>query len=245
MSRLVYGLHPVQELLHSRPQQIQLLWLLEPRGSRRHSLAEFKRQVKERGIEVRHATREQLDAFCDTASHQGVVAVVGEFDYCALEDLVESTHPSPLLVAADGITDPQNLGAMIRSSVVLGATGMVVPKDRSSAITPTVVRVSSGATEHLRCAMVINLARALRQLKQAGLWVTGAVERGGLAPSQLALTEPTVLVLGNEQRGIRPNVLKACDQLVTIPTTGPIGALNVAAATSVLLYEAARQRANR
>jgi 23S rRNA (guanosine2251-2'-O)-methyltransferase len=130
----------------------------------------------------------------------------------------------------------------MRSALVLGASGLLLPKDRSASVTPTVVRVSAGASEHLPCARVTNLARALAQANAAGLWVVGAVERGGVAPERADLRGPTAVVLGSEQRGIRPLVRRGCDIIVTIPSRSRIASLNVAAAAAAILYEAWRQR---
>jgi 23S rRNA (guanosine2251-2'-O)-methyltransferase len=236
--RLVYGVHPVEEVLRRRAGEVKSLLLARRGGSPLAALAAA------RGIPVQAAGSAELDELCGSNSHQGVAAVVGEYVYAELEDLLAPAAEAapPLLLVLDSITDAGNLGAIIRSALVLGATGVVLPKDRAAPITPAVVRVSAGATEHLPCARVTNLARALEQMKRAGLWVTGAVERGGQLPWHADLRGPVALVLGSEQRGIRPLVRRGCDLLVTIPSRSPMTALNVAAATTALLYEAARQR---
>ncbi len=236
MSRLVYGAHPVEETLRRRRGEVQGL-LVSRRGELPPALAE----AQARGVPVQRASDEELERLCGSASHQGLAAIVGDFPYLELEDLLD--RPPALLVVLDSITDPQNLGAIIRSAAFLGATGLVLPKDRAAPITPVVVRVSAGASEHLRCARVTNLARALEQLKGAGIWVVGAVERGGVAPERVDLAGPVALVLGNEQKGIRPLVLRGCDIVCTIPAPrSSVGSLNVAAAATALLHEAARQR---
>lgn len=254
MSRLVFGVHPVRELLRKEPRAVQTLWIAE--GSSRPGGPSASGPGRARGalgrvlgdpslpeleIEPLSASHEQLSALCGDVNHQGIVAVVGDFSYVALEDLVEGLA-DPLILAVDGVTDPQNLGAMIRSAVVLGATGAILTVDRCAAITPAVVRVSSGASEHLPCAQVTNLVRALDSLKKRGVWVMGTVESGGIAPAEADLRGPVVLVMGSEQRGMRRLVGEACDVLLTIPTPGPIAALNVASATTAVFYEACRQR---
>ena len=233
----------VRELLRSGSAQIQALWVASDRGQGRGDLVALLREAKSGGLQVATTSKEEMDVLARGGSHQGVLAVVGDYPYRDLEDLLDPPGPALLLVA-DGVTDPQNLGSMVRSAHILGATGLVLPKDRSAAINAAAVRVSSGATEHLDCARVTNLSRALKQIRAAGLWIAGAVESGGMAPSEVDLTQPTAIVLGNEQRGIRPLVLKQCDLRLTIGTQGRFAALNVAAATAVLMYEAARQRAN-
>jgi len=243
MSRLVYGVRPVGELLRRRAGEVQSLWLAAERSAAGEALQALRGVAEARGVPLQVVPREQLDTLCAGESHQGVAAIVGDYVYLELEQLVPAEAArAPLLVAVDGVTDPQNLGAMFRAAAVLGATGMVLTKDRCAGVTPLVVRVSSGATEHLPCARVTNLTRALEQLKEHGVWVAGTVERGGQVPAEVDLAGPLALVLGSEQRGLRPGVAKACDFLLTIPTPGPMAALNVASATAVLVYEAARQR---
>jgi 23S rRNA (guanosine2251-2'-O)-methyltransferase len=292
--RIVYGVHPVDEVLRRRPDVVQALLV-----SRHQRVDHLVAAAEQRHVAVQISSPEDLDALSGGRPHQGVVAVVGEYPYVDLEDLlarralpadtaeyakssksvhvpisenrphgsedvlppelareskdvkmvIRATPPpapdlaaAPLLVVLDSVTDPQNLGAIMRSALVLGATGVVLPKDRAAPVTPTVVRVSAGASEHLRCARVTNLARALEQMKAAGVWTIGAVERGGVLPEQADLAAPVAIVLGNEQKGIRPLVRRGCDVLLTIPSRGQIASLNVAAAATALLYEAARQR---
>ena len=238
MSRLIYGVHPVEEALRRRREEVQGLLV-----ARRGALPPVIAEAQARGVPVQHLSDQELEALCGAASHQGLAAIVGDYPYLELEDLLEARDPPPLIVVLDSITDPQNLGAIIRSAAFLGATGIVLPKDRAAPITPAVVRVSAGASEHALCARVTNLARALEQLKSAGIWVVGAVEKGGVAPEQIDLAGPAALVLGNEQKGIRPLVLRGCDIVTTIPAPrSSVGSLNVAAAATALLHEAARQR---
>ncbi len=232
---IVYGFHPVEELINRRWRQVKGLLV-----TRKQRSAQLVKQALSRRIPVQDSSPRELDALCDGASHQGIVAIVGEFEYVAIEDLIEAPG-TPLLLVLDSVQDPQNLGAIFRSALVLGATGVVIPQNRAASVTPTVVRVSAGATEHLPCARVTNIARCLTQLKEAGVWVVGTVESGGQHPSDLPLDEPAAVVLGNEQKGIRPLVLKQCDALATIPGAG-IASLNVGAAAVAFCYEAARQR---
>lgn len=240
MSRLIYGVRPVQEALGRGA--VRSLWALERRQRAADPVSAITAAARAGGVRVEVSSDEQLDQLARGASHQGVVALVGEFAYCDIEDLLDPELGPPLLLVVDGVTDPQNLGAMIRAALVLGGTGVVLTKDRCAQITDTVVRVSSGATEHLRCARVTNLARALRWLTSQGVWTYATVEQGGMPPSSAALGEPCALVLGSEQKGVRPLVLKSCDQSLTIPAPGPFAALNAAAATAVVFYEATRQR---
>lgn len=239
-NRIVFGLHPVRELLKRNASQLQALWLEGQRAERDEALREL-RTILPPKIGVQLASREQLDALCGVHSHQGVVAVCGELRYADLHELYDGVS-KPLILAVDGVTDPQNLGAMLRSVLVLGGTGVVLTKDRCCAVTPTVVRISSGASEHLPIARVTNLARAIDELKQAGVWIAGTVESGGQTPAAVDLDLPLALVLGSEGKGMRPLVRKRCDLLLTIPCSAAIAALNVASATAVFFYEAGRQR---
>jgi 23S rRNA (guanosine2251-2'-O)-methyltransferase len=235
--RLVYGTHPVLEALRRREGQVQGLMVSKP--ALFHELVAL---AEAKHIPVQTTSLLELELLCGHANHQGVAALVGEYAYLELEDLLEIKGGTSLLLVLDSITDPQNLGSIIRSALVLGATGLVLPKDRSASVTPSVVKVSAGASEHLPIARVTNLARTLEQLKESGCWIAGAVERGGVLPESLDLRGPTALVLGNEHKGIRPLVLRGCDVLVTTPSAAEIASLNVAAATVALLAEAARQR---
>ena len=235
---IVYGVHPVEELLARRWRKVKGLLI-----TRRQRNSDVVKLARSRGVQIQDSSSQELDALCGGGSHQGIAAVVGEYAYVDLEDLLEVVPGlPPLLLVLDSVQDPQNLGAIFRSALVLGATGVVIPQDRAASITPTVVRVSAGATEHLPCAMVTNIARSLVQMKEAGLWVVGTVESGGSHPADLPLSEPAAVVLGNEQKGIRPLVRKQCDVLATIPGPSAIASLNVGAAAVAFCYEAARQR---
>ena len=238
MPRVIYGFHPVEAALRRHREQVKGIFL-----SGRGRAGQVRDLAEGAGVLVQEAPVAELDALCDGAAHQGVVALLGGYPYVSLEELLESREPPPLLVFMDGVKDPQNLGSIFRSALLLGATGLVIPKDRAAGVTPAVVRVSAGATEHLPCARVTNLARALEQAKAQGLWVAGSVVEGGQDPAKLDLTGPLALVLGSEQKGIRPGVLKACDLKITLPTSpSPVVSLNVATATTALLYEIGRQR---
>lgn len=237
MPRLVYGFHPVEELLRQNSREVRAL--LVARQERMQGLLQTARKED---LPIQHCTPAELDAICDGASHQGIAALVGDFPYLELEDLLERAGENPLLLVLDSVLDPQNLGAIMRSALVLGVAGVVLPRDRAAGITPAVVRVSAGATEHLPCARVTNLVRSMQTMKDAGLWIAGAVEQGGVHPAKADLRGPTAIVLGNEQKGIRPLVLKHCDLQLTIPARSPIASLNVSAAAACLCYEALRQR---
>lgn len=233
---IVFGVHPVEELLARRWREVKALLI-----TRRHRDAAPVKLASSRKIQIQDCAPRELDKLCGGGSHQGIAALVGEFAHVDLEDLLEPESGPPLLLVLDSIQDPQNLGAIFRSGLVLGATGVVIPQNRAVGVTPTVVRVSAGATEHLPCARVTNIARSIDRMKEAGLWVVGTVESGGAHPADLPLDGPAAVVLGNEQKGLRPLVAKHCDVLSTIPGVG-IASLNVGAAAVAFCYEASRQR---
>lgn len=242
--RVVYGLNPVRELLRAGAAGLSELWLAEGAG-RRPALAEACRLARRAGAAVRTAPRQALDRLAGTASHQGLVAVVADYRYREVDDLVAAARASgepPLLVVLDGIQDPQNLGAIVRSSHALGAHGVIIPRDRAAAVTAAAAKASAGAVEHCPVARVVNLARALDVLKAAGLWTVAAVADGARSLEEVELWGPVALVVGGEGAGVRPLVRRSCDDSCRIPMAGRVGSLNASAAAAICLYEAARQR---
>lgn len=243
MARVVYGVHPVREALRSG--RVQALFVAE--GETGVALKEVLDVARDKGVQAIPRVRAQLDALARGGVHQGAVAVVGEYNFAQLDEIVQLAKRegrAPLVLVLDSVQDPQNLGALVRTAHVAGVHGVVIPKDRAVGVTPAVVKASAGATEHVKIATVVNIARALEELKEAGLWIAGAVAAGGSkAPWEIDLTVPVALVLGAEGKGIRPLVLRGCDLLVKIPMFGKVASLNVGAAGAMLLYEIVRQRA--
>ncbi len=240
MSRLVYGIRPVEELLRSR-RPVEMLFVAE----RSPTLAALVDRARTQGVTVQSRTAEELDELSAGKLNQGVVALAGDFVYLSVEELIaRATSPArvPLLLLLDGVQDPQNLGALVRSAHVLGADGVILPKDRAASVTATVVKASAGATEHMPIARCTNLVRAIEQLKEAGIWTVGAAAEPGELPWAIDFTVPTALVLGAEGRGLRPLVARSCDRAVCVPMAGQVASLNVSAAGAILLYEVARQR---
>jgi 23S rRNA (guanosine2251-2'-O)-methyltransferase len=250
--RVVFGIGPVRELLRARRGGVSGLWVsrARARGRAGDPLAELVAEAERLGIPVEPRDPAELDeAAGPGAVHQGVVALTGAFRYADLDDVAAravAAGPRGLVVALDGVTDPHNLGAIARSAYLFGAHGLVLPRDRAAEVTAAAVKASAGATEHLAIAQVTNLARALGELKERGLW-TAALAAGpdAIALWQLdAATTPLCLVLGAEGSGIRPLVARQCDFKVAIPMRGSaVGSLNVSVAAGVALYEVARQRA--
>jgi 23S rRNA (guanosine2251-2'-O)-methyltransferase len=241
--RTVYGVNPVRELLCAGGDGLSELWVAQ--GVERGRLADLVRMARERGAKVREAPRERLERLAGTDRHQGIVAVVADYRYRDLDDLLAAARAAgepPLLVVLDGIEDPQNLGAVARSAHALGAHGLVLAKDRAAGVTAAAVKASAGAIEHLAVARVTNLSQALEELKEQGVWALAAAADGDDAIADVDLTVPTALVVGAEGSGVRPLVRRTCDRTVRIGMKGKVGSLNAAASAAILLYEAARQR---
>ncbi len=242
--RTLYGVNPIRELLRAGGEGLSELWLAEG-GDRARAFADLARLARERGAKVREAPRAKLDRLAGTDRHQGVVAVVADYQYRELEDLLDAARRAgepPLLVVLDGIEDPQNLGAIIRSAHALGAHGVIIPKDRAAGITSAAAKASAGAVEHCPVARVTNLAQSVDALKQAGVWTVGTDADAPEDLSQVDLRVATALVIGSEGSGVRPLVLRTCDRVARIAMRGKVGSLNASASAAIALYEAARQR---
>jgi 23S rRNA (guanosine2251-2'-O)-methyltransferase len=193
---------------------------------------------------VRFEEREQVDRASGTREHQGVVAFAAAKPPATLEDLLRVSDAGPgLIVLLDGVEDPHNLGAVIRTSLAAGARGVVIAERRAAGLTDAVARAAAGALEHLPVARVPNLARAMEEVKEAGYWLVGLDERSDKKLSDLDLTVPTGIVLGGEGKGLHELIRTRCDFLASIPTSGPVRTLNVSVAAGIALFEAVRQRA--
>lgn len=233
MSRFVYGVNPVLEALRARPEDVVRVLVERGKADR------VAKAAREAGVRVLEVERGELAQRSRGGVHQGAGAELAEFRYAELEDLVPG---ATFLLVLDGVTDPQNLGALIRSAHALGAGGVVVPKDRSAGVTPAVSKAAAGALEHCKLARVTNLARAIEQMKESGIWTVALAADGDRELESLDLKLPTALVLGSEGSGVRPLVRKTCDHVARLPMVGEIGSLNVSAAGAIALYEVARQR---
>ena len=242
--RVVYGMNPVRELLRAGAEGIAELWLAEG-GERPRAFAELERIARDHGAKVRTAPRPRLDRLAGVTQHQGIVAVVADYRYREVDDILEVARKAgkpPLLVLLDGVEDPHNLGAVVRSAHALGAHGVVLPRDRAASVTPSAAKASAGAVEHLPIARVTNLVRTLEELKEAGVWTVAAVPDGDVELSSVDLRGPIALVIGGEGQGVRPLVRKSCDHAARIPMAGRVGSLNASAAAANAIYEAMRQR---
>jgi 23S rRNA (guanosine2251-2'-O)-methyltransferase len=242
--RTIYGLNPVRELLRAASAEVSELWLAEG-GTRGAAFAELERLARSAGAKVRGAPRPKLDRLAGTDRHQGVVAVVAEFRYADVDAVLARAAGSgrpALVVVLDGVEDPHNLGAVVRSAHALGGHGVIIPKDRAVGVTAAVAKASAGAVERCAVARVTNVAKTLEELKEAGVWSVALAADGERPISALDLRGPTALVLGSEGEGIRPLVRKTCDLSAHIPMMGEVDSLSVSASAAIALHEAARQR---
>lgn len=202
-------------------------------------------EAKEAGAVVVPVDRRKLDAMSFTHAHQGVIALAAAHVYYSIDDILEEAAArgeAPLIVICDELSDPHNLGAILRSAECAGAHGVIIPKRRSVGLTATVTKASAGAVEYMKVARVTNISAAIAELKQKGVWVFGTAAEGAIPMYQADLSGPAAIVIGSEGDGMSQLVRKNCDVMVNIPMKGKISSLNASAAASILLYEALRQR---
>ncbi len=237
------GFQAVQEALVSGRLRILEVWLRP--GKEGGRAEEIRKISEERGIQVRLKEGEELDTISPGTVHQGIFAIADGFVYSTLEEMMKLSLRVPgdgLLLAADHITDEGNLGALARAGAFFGAHGLILPKDRSAAISPRVMKRSAGALLHLPVARVVNLGRALGMLREAGFWIIGTAGESQKTIYDFDWKRNLVLVLGSEHTGLGASVRKRCDQILGIPGSGTIGSLNVSVAAGVILSEISRQR---
>jgi 23S rRNA (guanosine2251-2'-O)-methyltransferase len=239
----IYGINSVAEAVKARGRAFSWVGVAQERHDLRlkHIVDECRRQ----GIAVRFVSRAELDRMAGNNAHQGVVAVTSAKQYNDLEDVVVSKRGEhSLIVVLDGIEDPHNLGAILRTADAAGADGVVIPERRAASVTAIVAKTSAGASEHLPVAKVTNIARTLEQLKDRNIWIVGLDERGKQTYDSLDYKMDCAVVLGSEGKGLHDLVAKKCDFLVSIPMLGKVSSLNVSVAAGVMLYEVVRQRRN-
>ncbi len=238
----LYGIHPVREGLRGKRQPLEL-FVDEKQGGQR--VEELVAIAHERGIPVRQRQRQDLDRMAGLPHHQGAVLSMEPFPYTELEDLLESWQASGdtgFFILLDGITDPHNLGAILRNADAAGCQGVVITKDRSCGITNVVDRASAGAVEHLAVCQVTNLARAMQQMQKAGFWIYGlAAGEGSQSLYTTNLSGNLALVIGSEGEGLRQRTREICDGLLEIPMVGGVSSLNASSASAVALFEVVRQ----
>src|SRR6516162_3265180 len=237
----IYGINSVTEALKARGRAFEWVGMAKERHDLRlQRLIEDCRKI---GVPVRFLERIELDRMAGNAAHQGVVAVTSAKQYNDLADVIAAKRGEySLLVVLDGVEDPHNLGAILRTADAAGANGLVIPERRSATVSGTVTKASAGASEHLPIAKVTNISRTIEELKERGLWTVGLDERGTQSYDAIDYNMDCALVLGGEGKGLRDLVKRKCDFLVSIPMLGKVPSLNVSVAAAVVLYEIVRQR---
>ena len=233
---ILYGLNPVLEAIRSQPERIHYIAVSREHGSK---LQRVIAEAKKAGVAVRHVGVEQVDRLAQGGVHNGIVADISAGGYADFDDTVDR-EGTRFVLLLDGITDPQNFGAILRVADGFGAQLVVIPEHDSVGLTPAAVKASAGASQWVPVAQVTNLARAIEALQKREFWVYGAAA-GGDPPDKIDFRGKVALVLGNEGKGIRRNVLEHCDRVVTIPMQGHVDSFNVATAAAVLAYEIQRQ----
>jgi 23S rRNA (guanosine2251-2'-O)-methyltransferase len=235
------GFHAVEEALTAGRSLDRIVIARGRHGERIEAIVQ---KAKARGVPVRFEDRQQIDRLAGTREHQGVAALAAAKPVAAFEDLIAANDGHGLMVLLDGVEDPHNLGAIVRTSLVAGAQGVVIPERRAAGLTDTVERASAGALAHLPIARVKNLVRAMEEMKEAGYWLVGLDERAKKNYTEVDLKGSVGIVMGSEGEGLHELTSKRCDFLVSIPTTGPVKSLNVSVAAGVMLFEVVRQRSD-
>lgn len=238
---LIYGRNSVREVLRAEKKPEKVLFVS---GEKTPPLAEIFALAKKSGAVIQTVDRKRLDQMCGGQNHQGVAAVVPATQYSTVAAMLRSAEEKgedPFLILLDGIEDPHNLGSIIRSAECAGAHGVIIPKNRAVGVTPTVVKVSSGAAEYMPVARVTNLNQTIEDLKKEGLWIAGA-DMDGESYSKAPLSGPIALVIGAEGAGISRLTREKCDFIVSLPVLGHIDSLNAAVAAGILIYEVRRRR---
>jgi 23S rRNA (guanosine2251-2'-O)-methyltransferase len=243
---VAYGMHAVRMLLERSPARVRRVLLIGGRDAGR--VADIRALATRAGIAVANADAALLDRLAEGERHQGVVAELAPRSgdpETQLEEALEAAGAAPLLLVLDGVTDPHNLGACLRSADAAGVAAVVAPRDRAAGLTPVARKVAAGAAETVPFVSVVNLARTLRELKERGIWLVGTAGEAEKSIYDLDLSGPIGLVMGSEGEGMRRLTRECCDELVHIPMAGAVESLNVSVATGVVLFEAVRQRAAR
>jgi len=243
MKTFLNGVHSVQNALEHDASKITQLWVAQ--NKRNPRIDKLLVRAEKLGLKVEGTTTSALDRMTGSRKHQGIVAEYLAQDAASendLFDMVTNAIKPVLLLVLDGVTDPHNLGACLRTAEGAGVNAVIVPKDKAAGLTPTARKVASGAAETLPFVQVTNLARTLQLLKDSGVWITGTSDKTDQNLYQANFNGPTAIVMGAEDKGLRRLTEEACDHLVSIPMAGSVSSLNVSVATGVVLYEAVRQR---
>lgn len=239
---IVAGRNPVAELLKSG-RTIDKIYVAH--GEREGSIIKIIADARDKGIPVVEADKFKLESICGSLNHQGIVAFATDYQYCDVDDILayaEEKEEKPFILILDGITDPGNLGAIIRTAECCGVHGIILPKRNTCGLTATVFKAAAGACEHMKIAKVTNIAETIERLKERNVWIYGADGRGEGDIYQTDLTGSVAIVLGDEGKGISRLVADRCDYLIKIPMFGKINSLNVSVAGAVIMYETVRQK---
>jgi 23S rRNA (guanosine2251-2'-O)-methyltransferase len=239
---LLFGYHPVREALLARRRSIRTIFMAaQGKGAARRQ--EIAQMAQPSGVQVQWIAARELTEMVGHDRHQDVAAEASEYPVSSLEEIVSAAGTSaPWVILLDHIVDPQNFGAIVRTAHCAGIHGVIASKDRSAPPTATASKASAGALEHMRIAYVTNLVAAMQDLKRKGFWIGGADRSGRQCVFEADLKGPLALVIGGEEKGMRPLVQKHCDFTLAIPQAGRVGSLNASAAAAVIIYEAFRQR---
>lgn len=241
MEDYIYGKNPVIEALQAE-HQINKLVVLE--ASRDKNLQKIVEMAKQKKIMIQFAERKMMDKICDGENHQGVIAYVSPYKYVEVDEIIavaKEKGEAPFLIICDEITDPHNLGSIIRTANAVGAHGVIIPKRRSAAVNQTVVKTSCGAVEYVPVARVTNITQTIKALKEQGIWIIGT-DMGAPVYYEANLTGNIAIVIGNEGDGIGRLVKENCDMMISLPMLGQVDSLNAAVAGSIVMYEVVRQR---
>lgn len=242
-SDLIVGFHAVQSLLKTTPSRAKSMLILK--GRRDQRMQKTVAMADKEGIEIKQVSSDELNGLADDARHQGVILYVDKgkiYDERWMFEYLEMLDHTPLVLILDGVTDPHNLGACIRSADCAGVDAVIVPRDRSCGLTPVVRKVASGGADTVPFVLVTNLSRTMEKLQELGIWITGAAGEAESVVTEIDFTVPTAVVMGSEDRGLRRLTRDNCDYLTRIPMVGSVSSLNVSVATGVVLFEAVRQR---
>ena len=242
-SEILFGIHPIQEALASGQRSIHKLYLL--RGRNDKPIQAILKSAKDQGVAIYFESREVLDRLAGSSRHQGVLGLLGAASYATIEKLLQTAQDRSepaFLILLDGVEDPRNLGAIIRTAEASGAHGLIIPQRRAAGVTSAAAKAAAGAEEFLPVAQAVNLVQTIQDLKTRGLWIYGLDAKAKQVYHQTDLTGPLALIVGGEGKGIRRLVSEHCDALISIPMVGHIKSLNVSVAAAIVLYEVLRQR---
>ncbi len=244
-SEILYGIHPVAEALKAKRRSFYEIYISFEKASPR--IDSILKQINDLNLPLHRLNRRQIQSLTGTDTHQGVAARVSPYPISSMSEITDRPSAGTLssfYLLIDSVVDPHNLGALIRTALCAGITGVIIPRDRSAAPTPVVSKISSGALEHIQLARVTNLVSAMKDLKKNGTWIIGLDKNAKQSIYENDFRQACAIVVGGEETGIRPLVKKNCDGLCSIPQTGPVESLNASVAGAIALYEVYRQRSN-